>query len=160
MTRLLYVDAVAGVAGDMLLGALLDAGADEARVREGLRPLGVDVRVTRTERHGIGAARLEVVAEREHVHRDWAAVRELIDRAELPTRAHARAHDAFRRLAEAEGRIHGVPADEVHFHEVGAIDAVGEEEARRVVLDATAHYRRPDGSYRFENRFRYLIAQA
>ena len=128
MTRLLYIDAIAGVAGDMLLGALIDAGASEARVREGLAPLGVDIVVTRTERHGIGAARLEVVAahEHEHVHRDWAAVRQLIDAAELPTRAHARAHDAFRRLAEAEGAIHGVPPDEVHFHEVGAIDALAD----------------------------------
>jgi uncharacterized protein (TIGR00299 family) protein len=126
MTRLLYIDAIAGVAGDMLLGALIDAGASEAYVREGLRPLGVDIVVARTERHGIGAARLEVAAADEHVHRDWAAVRELVDAAELPTRAHARAHDAFRRLAEAEGAIHGVPPDEVHFHEVGAIDALAD----------------------------------
>ena len=126
MTRLLHIDAIAGVAGDMLLGALLDAGASEAHVREGLEPLGVDIVVTRTERHGIGAARLEVVAAAERVHRDWAAVRDLVDRADLPTRAHARAHDAFRRLAEAEGRIHGVSPDEVHFHEVGAIDALAD----------------------------------
>jgi pyridinium-3,5-bisthiocarboxylic acid mononucleotide nickel chelatase len=126
VNRLLYIDAIAGVAGDMLLGALIDAGASEAYVREGLRPLGVDVVVARTERHGIGATRLEVVAAEEHVHRDWAAVRELVDAAELPTRAHARAHDAFRRLAEAEGAIHGVPPDEVHFHEVGAIDALAD----------------------------------
>ena len=126
MSRLLYIDAIAGVAGDMLLGALLDAGASETAVRDGLRRLGVDIVHTRTERHGIGAARIEVVAADEHVHRDWAAVRELIDTADLPTRAHARAHEAFRRLAEAEGHIHGVPADEVHFHEVGAIDAVAD----------------------------------
>jgi uncharacterized protein (TIGR00299 family) protein len=126
MSRLLYIDAIAGVAGDMLLGALLDAGASEAAVREGLGRLGVDIVHTRTERHGIGAARIEVVAAREHAHRDWAAVRELIDTADLPTRAHARAHEAFRRLAEAEGHIHGVPADEVHFHEVGAIDAIAD----------------------------------
>jgi uncharacterized protein (TIGR00299 family) protein len=126
MTRLLYVDAIAGVAGDMLLGALIDAGASEERVRAGLEPLGVDIVVTRTERHGIGAARIEVVAAHEHAHRDWAAVRELIDAAGLPTRAHARAHDAFGRLAEAEGAVHGVPADTVHFHEVGAIDAIAD----------------------------------
>ncbi len=53
-------------------------------------------------------------------------MRALVDDAGLPTRAHARAHDAFRRLAEAEGRIHGVPANEVHFHEVGAIDAIAD----------------------------------
>jgi uncharacterized protein (TIGR00299 family) protein len=126
MSRLLYIDAIAGVAGDMLLGALLDAGASETAVREGLQRLGVDIVHTRTERHGIGAARIEVVAAHEHAHRDWAAVRELIDTADLPTRAHARAHEAFRRLAEAEGHIHGVPADEVHFHEVGAIDAIAD----------------------------------
>jgi uncharacterized protein (TIGR00299 family) protein len=136
MTRLLYVDAVAGVAGDMLLGALLDAGANEARVREGLRPLGVDVQVTRTERHGIGAARVEVVAAPEHVHRDWAAVRKLVDAAGMPTRAHTRAHDAFRRLAEAEGAIHGVPPDEVHFHEVGAIDAIADVCGVALALEA------------------------
>jgi pyridinium-3,5-bisthiocarboxylic acid mononucleotide nickel chelatase len=136
MTRLLYIDAIAGVAGDMLLGALIDAGAPETRVREGLEPLGVDIVVTRTERHGIGAARLEVVAAQEHVHRDWAAVRKLIDAAELPTRAHARAHDAFRRLAEAEGAIHGVPPDEVHFHEVGAIDALADVCGTALALEA------------------------
>jgi len=70
------------------------------------------------------------------VHRDWAAVRELIDAAELPTRAHARAHDAFRRLAEAEGRIHGVPPDEVHFHEVGAIDAIADVCGVALALEA------------------------
>ncbi|MEA2180713.1 MAG: pyridinium-3,5-bisthiocarboxylic acid mononucleotide nickel chelatase [Solirubrobacteraceae bacterium] len=136
MTRLLYIDAVAGVAGDMLLGALLDAGASEADVRAGLQRLGVDIVRTRTERHGIGAARIEVVARREHVHRTWADVRELIDAAELPTRAHARAHDAFRRLAEAEGHIHGMPADEVHFHEVGAIDAIADVCGVALALEA------------------------
>jgi uncharacterized protein (TIGR00299 family) protein len=126
VTNLVYIDAIAGVAGDMLLGALVDAGASEERVRAGLAPLGVDIVVTRTERHGIGAARLEVIATHEHAHRTWADVRELIDRAAMPTRAHARAHDAFRRLAEAEGAIHGMPADEVRFHEVGAIDAIAD----------------------------------
>jgi uncharacterized protein (TIGR00299 family) protein len=136
MTRLLYIDAIAGVAGDMLLGALLDAGASEERTRTGLQRLGVDIVRTRTERHGIGAARIEVVARHEHVHRTWADVRELIDAAELPTRAHARAHDAFRRLAEAEGHIHGVPADEVHFHEVGAIDAIADVCGVALALEA------------------------
>jgi uncharacterized protein (TIGR00299 family) protein len=127
VSRLLYVDAIAGVAGDMLLGALLDAGASLARVRAGLAGLavaGLDLAVERTERHGIGAARLTVRAPREHAHRDWAAVRALVDRALLPPRAHARAHAAFARLAEAEGRIHGVPPERVHFHEVGGLDAL------------------------------------
>ena len=130
MSRLLYVDAIAGVAGDMLLGALLDAGASSDSVRAGLRRLGVDgldLAITRAERHGVGAARVRVIAPaEEHVHRDWSAVRELIDRADLPERAHARAHAAFRLLAEAEGAVHGVAAEDVQFHEVGAIDALAD----------------------------------
>jgi pyridinium-3,5-bisthiocarboxylic acid mononucleotide nickel chelatase len=125
--RLLYIDAIAGVAGDMLLGALVDAGASLERVRTGLDGLGVDgleVASERVQRHGLSATALRVLAPEEHVHRDWAAVRELLDRARLPSRARARARDTFRRLAEAEGRVHGIAPERVQFHEVGAIDAL------------------------------------
>src|SRR5581483_4618802 len=113
----------------MLLGALLDAGAQLEHVRSGLRKLaveGLDLVVERTERHGIAATSVRVVAPGEQTHRDWAAVRTLLDRAELPPRAHARAHAAFSRLAHAEGRVHGLPPERVHFHEVGAIDAIAD----------------------------------
>jgi uncharacterized protein (TIGR00299 family) protein len=127
--RLLYVDAVAGVAGDMLLAALLDAGAPLGEVRAGLRGLGIDgldLAVEATERHGLAASKVRVIAPDEDVHRDWAAVRALLDRAGLPSRAHARARDTFRRLALAEGRVHRVAPDHVEFHEVGAADAVAD----------------------------------
>lgn len=129
MTRLLYLDCVAGAAGDMLLAALLDAGAGEDSVRGGLDGLGVGglrVEVGRTERHGISAARVEVLAPPEPGHRDWRDVRAMLDGAGLPPRAARIAHDAFRRLAEAEGRVHGVDPDDVHFHEVGAADALAD----------------------------------
>lgn len=130
MTRLLYVDCVAGVAGDMLLGALLDAGASHERVESGLGGLGVPglaLEVTRAERHALAAARVRVVAAEEgHVHRNWADVRAMIARAGLPPRAEQRAQDAFRRLALAEAGVHGTEPDEVHFHEVGAIDALAD----------------------------------
>ncbi|MGN6871667.1 MAG: nickel pincer cofactor biosynthesis protein LarC [Solirubrobacteraceae bacterium] len=125
--RLLYVDAFAGVAGDMLLGALIDAGAPVEAVRAGLDGLGVDglgLATRRVQRQGLSATALRVLAPEEHLHRDWAAVRELLDRARLPPRAHARARETFRRLAEAEGRVHGIAPEHVHFHEVGAIDAL------------------------------------
>ena len=67
-----------------------------------------------------------MLAPHEHVHRRWADVRALIDGAELPARASARAHETFRLLAVAEGRIHGTGPEEVHFHEVGAIDALAD----------------------------------
>ena len=138
-TQLLYIDAVAGVAGDMLLAALLDAGAPLEYVRAGLGRLGVeglDLAVEPAERHGIGATSLRVVAPPEHVHRDWAAVRGLVDAAGLPPRAHTRAHDAFRRLAEAEGRVHRVAPDRVLFHEVGAIDALADVCGIALALEA------------------------
>jgi pyridinium-3,5-bisthiocarboxylic acid mononucleotide nickel chelatase len=137
--RILYVDAVAGVAGDMLLGALLDAGAPLDAVRAGLRGLGIeglDLVAEPTERHGLGATALRVVAPEEHAHRDWAAVRELIDAAALPARAHARAHEAFRRLAHAEAHVHRVEPDAVHFHEVGAIDALADVCGAALALEA------------------------
>ena len=129
MSRLLYVDCVAGVAGDMLLGALIDAGASVERVRAGISGLAVEglrLELSRTERHGIGAARLDVIAPPERVRRRLRDVRELIDAAALPERARTRAHETFRRLAEAEGAVHGIASEEVQFHELGALDALAD----------------------------------
>jgi pyridinium-3,5-bisthiocarboxylic acid mononucleotide nickel chelatase len=129
VTRLLYLDCVGGAAGDMLLAALLDAGADPDSVRSGLAGLGVDgleLRTERVARHGIAATRVRVVGAEAQPHRDWASIRDQIDAAGLPERPRARAQEAFRRLAHAEGRIHDMEPERVHFHEVGAVDAIGE----------------------------------
>ena len=136
--RLLYVDAIAGVAGDMLLAALLDAGAPLAAVRDGLSGLvdGLDVAVERTSRHGLAAARVSILAPEDHSRRDWAAVRALLDGAGLPPRADTRARETFRRLAHAEARIHGVSPERVHFHEVGALDALADVCGVALALEA------------------------
>lgn len=129
MSRLAYVDCVGGVAGDMLLGALLDAGADADLVRAGLDRLGIEgleLRLGRTRRGPLDAARVEVVAPRGRPHRGPREVRELVEGAHLPTRARERALATFDRLAVAEGRVHGIPPDEVTFHEVGATDAIAD----------------------------------
>jgi uncharacterized protein (TIGR00299 family) protein len=129
VSRLLYIDCVGGVAGDMLLGALLDAGADIDAVRAGLDGLGVDGLELVTEpavRHGIAATRAIVRADDDQPHRHWTSIRTQIEAAALPERARAIAQEAFRRLAIAEGRIHAVDPEQVHFHEVGAVDAIGE----------------------------------
>ena len=129
MTRLLYLDCVAGVAGDMLLGALLDAGADPQAVGAGLAGLGVEGLELRTEkvsRHAIAATHATVGAAPGQPQRDWRSIRTLIDAADLPERVRERAQETFRRLAHAEARIHDVEPEQVHFHEVGAVDAIGE----------------------------------
>jgi len=129
MTRILYLDCVAGVAGDMLLGALIDAGADPQAIRAGLAGLGVEgleLRTQRVSRHAISATHATIQAAPGQPQRDWRSIRALIDTADLPARVRARSQAAFERLARAEGRIHAVDPEQVHFHEVGAVDAIGE----------------------------------
>jgi uncharacterized protein (TIGR00299 family) protein len=129
LSRLLYIDCVGGVAGDMLLAALLDAGADEEYVREGLSALALDglgIELAQTYRHGIRAARVEIVVPTDPGHRSWSELRALIDEARLPESVRRRSQDVFWRLAKVEGRVHGIEPEQVHFHEVGALDAVAD----------------------------------
>jgi uncharacterized protein (TIGR00299 family) protein len=117
----------AGVAGDMVLGALLDAGADEAAVRDVLGSLGVDgweLVVERTSRNGIAARRAVVRTEEQPPHRRVAELVAILDRAPLPPRVRERAGAVFSALARVEGAIHDVPPHEVELHEVGALDAL------------------------------------
>lgn len=116
-----------GVAGDMLLGALLDLGADEAFVRAQLDTLelpGWSMRVTATRRRGLVATAVDVEVPDDDVHRPWSLLDELLRGAELHPSVAEGARATFRRLAEAEAAVHGIAVDEVHFHEVGALDAV------------------------------------
>jgi pyridinium-3,5-bisthiocarboxylic acid mononucleotide nickel chelatase len=127
--RLLYIDCIAGAAGDMLLAALLDAGASHDHVGDALKalPAGeIELGLSCAERGGIRAAQVDVIAPAGGEHRTWKDVRTLIDGADLPERARERAHGAFRRLAEAEARVHGSTPEAVHFHEVGALDAIAD----------------------------------
>jgi pyridinium-3,5-bisthiocarboxylic acid mononucleotide nickel chelatase len=123
-----WLHCFSGVAGDMLLGALLDAGADVDEVRAIVGRLGVDGWTLDAEpvlRGGIAATRAVVTTPGEgHHHRTWATIRDLLAGAGLPERVHRRAHDAFAALAEVEGALHRTPPDDVHFHEVGALDAI------------------------------------
>jgi uncharacterized protein (TIGR00299 family) protein len=127
VTRALYLDCVGGIAGDMLLAALLDAGAPEERLRDVPESLGigpVEIRVTRVERHGIGAIHVDVVRPPDPPPRTWRRMRALIAEAALSETARARSLDVLGRLAEAEAEIHGAPVEDVHFHELGGVDAL------------------------------------
>ena len=127
MSRVAYLDCVGGLAGDMLLAALLDAGADIESLRRVPVVLGiegVEIAVERVERQGIGALHLRIDANDDHAHRHYRDIRGLVETADLPERARTRSLQAFRRLAEVEGAIHGVPPDDVHFHELGSLDTL------------------------------------
>ena len=138
MTRTAYLDCVGGLAGDMLLAALLDAGAELETLRSVPSALGIEgvrIEVERVERQGIGALHLRIESPDEDEHRDYAHIRELVATADLSEHVRARSLEAFRRLAEVEGGIHGVPAEEVHFHELGSLDALVDVCGAFVLLD-------------------------
>jgi pyridinium-3,5-bisthiocarboxylic acid mononucleotide nickel chelatase len=127
VSRLAYLDCVGGLAGDMLLAALLDAGAELETLRgvpSALGIEGVDISVERVERQGIGALHLRIDASDDHSHRGYRELHNLVEAADLPQRARTRALQTFERLAEVEGAIHGVAPDDVHFHELGSLDTL------------------------------------
>jgi pyridinium-3,5-bisthiocarboxylic acid mononucleotide nickel chelatase len=140
MSRRAYLDCVGGIAGDMLLGALLDAGGQVDllyALPERLGLEGVEIRVERVTRHEIGAVHVETGGE-ETRHRSWREIRARLESADLEPRAQARAMHAFTRLAEAEGRVHRMPAESVHFHELGVLDTIIEICGAAVLLEDLA----------------------
>ena len=138
--KLAYLDAFSGVSGDMTVGALLDLGLPLARVRETIVSLGLDgvtVDAERVARSGIAATKFHVRVHgvhpdaprphphpHDHVHRPYREIRALLERSTLLGRVRADALAVFAKLAEAEGRVHGVAPEDVEFHEVGALDAI------------------------------------
>jgi pyridinium-3,5-bisthiocarboxylic acid mononucleotide nickel chelatase len=128
---IVYLDCAGGLAGDMLIAALLDAGAAADALREVPERLavpGVELLVERVERHGIGALHLDVRIDHgptdAHPHRSWRSIRQQLSEADLSETVRSRSLEVFARLAEVEGGIHGVPPDEIHFHELGAVDTL------------------------------------
>lgn len=127
MASLLYFDCFSGASGDMMLGALLDLGVPVEALRTALGGLGVDpgcVSVTRVSRAGVAATKVQVVGPRDHHHRSVAEIARLIERSALSPAGKARAKALFRRLAEVEADIHQIPVEQVHLHEVGALDSI------------------------------------
>ncbi len=128
MPLLCYLDAFSGISGDMLVGALADAGADQAAIVDALGSLetGAVVSFERVKRCGIGATKFHVSFEEAHAHRHLSHILKLIERGALAQRAKENATAVFERLAEAEAAVHQVSIERVHFHEVGAADSIAD----------------------------------
>jgi uncharacterized protein (TIGR00299 family) protein len=122
-----YFDCFSGISGDMVLGALVDAGADLRTIEAELRKLGLDgwtISAEKVMRGAISATHVEVANTEGHHHRGLSIILERIERANLAPRAAERARRIFTRLAEAEAKVHRIPVDQVRFHEVGAVDSI------------------------------------
>jgi uncharacterized protein (TIGR00299 family) protein len=167
--RIGYLECFAGISGDMLMGALVDAGAPIELLQKTAASLGLgaELRLTRVSRSGIQSTKIDVMVEGklqepaaatgpvEHVHhhhhdhhhhpahqhgRSLPQIRSLLMAADLTQRARNLSLSAFTLLAQAEGRIHGVPIEEVHFHEVGAVDAIVDIACSAAAADALDVY--------------------
>jgi uncharacterized protein (TIGR00299 family) protein len=125
--KLAYFDCFSGISGDMVLGALVDAGVDLAALEAGLRRLvlpGWKISAEKVKRGALFATQVKVEAHERHHHRGLTEILRLIESAGLPPRAADRATRIFRRLGEAEAKVHQISIEKVHFHEVGAVDAI------------------------------------
>jgi uncharacterized protein (TIGR00299 family) protein len=124
--KIAYFDAFSGIAGDMTVGALLDAGADQRALLAGLDSLGTGARFTveKVRRQGLGATHFRVEFDEQKKHRHLSHIVQMIEAAALSERAKQMAVKVFERLGAAEARVHGTTIEKVHFHEVGAVDSI------------------------------------
>ena len=150
---MLYIEGAAGISGDMTVGALLSLGASQERLKEVLDSLklGDEFSYVISEKasYGIAGTDFDVILphrhhhhehghhhhHHHHEHRNLADVESIIDRGEMSDRARSLVKKAFRFVAEAEAKAHGKPLEEVHFHEVGAIDSIVDIVSAAVLFD-------------------------
>ena len=124
---LAYLDCFSGISGDMTIAALLDAGLDLEYLQENIALLGLtsySLRVWKSKRSGIEGTRFDVIVENDQPHRSYSAIRNLIETSKIPDSPKSSALKILEILADAESTVHGVAKDEVHFHEVGAVDSI------------------------------------
>jgi hypothetical protein len=148
MARTLYLDCFSGASGDMFIGALLDCGLDFELLKSELVKLGVEgyeLSLARVNRSGISAAKFDVHVhshhhnhenQHHHSHRHLSEIKRIISSSSLSERVKERAQAIFQRIGEAEAKIHDIPIEKVHFHEVGAIDSIVDIIGACVALEA------------------------
>lgn len=126
---LAYFDCFSGISGDMTLGALADLGVPVEWLQDQLSGLpldGFEIKSRIVNRHGIQAVKVDVVIEETHHHRHYRDIRDLIHNSGLPATVKNNSLSIFDRIAVAEAAVHGIAKEEVHFHEVGALDAIAD----------------------------------
>jgi len=124
-----FFDCFSGAAGDMIVGALVDAGADAAALQDALSTLGLEgysLSIEKVRKQGFATTRFDVALDPDKAqpHRHLADIVAIIDASSLPERVRQNAKAVFEKLAVAEAAVHGTSVDKVHFHEVGAVDAI------------------------------------
>jgi pyridinium-3,5-bisthiocarboxylic acid mononucleotide nickel chelatase len=125
--RLAYFDCFSGISGDMTLGALVDAGCSLETLRDELKELSVpgwSISSEKVWKNGMSATFVKVATEDQTRHRGLAAILEILEKSKLTEQVRNNAAAIFRKLGEAEAAVHDVPVEKIHFHEVGAIDAI------------------------------------
>ncbi len=126
--KIAYADCFSGISGDMFLAALLDAGLPLDVLRDGIEKLNlsekVELHLLETQKGALRAAMLEVVVPHSHHHRHLSDILDILSASQLSEHVHKTTANIFNLLAEAEARVHGEAIDQVHFHEVGALDSI------------------------------------
>ncbi len=125
--KLAYFDCFSGISGDMTLGALVHAGCVVEELRAGLRGLqvpGWDLTAHKVWKNGMAATYVKVVTEDQAKHRSLSVILEILQKSQLRPEVRDRAAAVFQKLGEAEAQVHDVPLEKIHFHEVGAVDAI------------------------------------
>lgn len=128
--KTLYLDCFSGIAGDMAVAALVDAGADPQIIEEELSKLPLDpytLKWSRVVKKGIASLKLDVELDPDHPpkkHRHYTTIVKMIEESGLSNSIKRMALNIFQRIGEAEAKIHNIPLEKVHFHEVGAVDSI------------------------------------
>ena len=125
--KILFIEPFSGISGDMMIGAFLDLGLSFDTLQKELERLslkGYRISCQKCMRSGIHATKFDVEAGHAHSHRGFKDIQEMIESSGLSSWVKEKSIEAFRRLAVAEGKIHGQPMEKVHFHEVGAVDSI------------------------------------
>lgn len=137
MRRIAHFDCFSGISGDMTLAALIDAGVDGKAIVDGIGSLGlpVQVEIEKVRKGGFAATHVRIEAPAETSHRFLPEIEEILSRGRLTEKQRQLAVKIFRRLAQAEAAVHGMPIEKVHFHEVGALDSIADIAGAAIGVD-------------------------